>query len=179
MCDLIRPGVQSRNLVAKDAPEGIALGMGYVLRFLFAVLLGCVLLALPSRAPAQHAGGHRSHEAPTTPRERRPEPSGPRLLAPGTPRSIEVLVLRDRFSPARIEVEDGEEVVLLVRRSADGYCDLGLEIAALATQVKLPVAETVPISIQPLGREESVPLRCLPDGPTATIVRSGASSKLP
>ncbi len=130
-----------------------------------------VALTAPALARAQqsHGGGggmpprHENHERP-------PPPAEPRgILALGTPRQVEVLVVSYGFSPREIHADQGEQIVLTVRRSDDAHCKSGLAIPARKVLVQLPVGETVPVTLK-LDRPETIDLVCANEDTQAAIV---------
>lgn len=141
------------------------------MRFLPLALLA---LGLPAAAFAQHAGhgGGGGSAGVESPRKRASDehPTLPAGLLPlGSPRAIEVLVVYYGFSPAEIRAEQGEEVVLRVRRSDDAHCREGLSIPSREMVVQLPLGENVTISLK-LERAETIALTCAGDDSHASIV---------
>lgn len=139
-----------------------------VRRFAVAAAFAAPLLA---RAQHSHGGGggmdlsprHEKHERP-------PAPAVPRgILPPGSARQIEVLVVSYGFSPTEIRADQGEEVVLTLRRSDDVHCGHGLAIPARQIFLELPVGETVPVTLR-LDRAETIEVACVNEDVKASIV---------
>ncbi len=136
----------------------------------FAMTAAVVLLPVLARAQHSHGGGMdmpRTHE----PHERAsPPPAPPRgVLPPGSPRQIEVLVLSYGFSPGSISAQAGEEVVLLVRRADASRCADGLAIPAKQILVKLPLDETVPVTLK-LELPETIEIHCANEDLRSSII---------
>jgi hypothetical protein len=132
-----------------------------------------IAVALPALAVAQHShgGGGWSDPSPTRQKHEDPSPpSAPRgLRPPGSGRQIEVLVVSHGFSPTEIPADQGEEIVLLVRRSAESRCTSGLTIPERHLDVQLPLDETVPVTLK-LDRAETIELQCAKEDFRASIV---------
>lgn len=123
-----------------------------------------VALALPSLTRAQHSHGgggggmdmpparHDKHKAPEPERQRG-------VLPPGSPRQVQVLVVYFGFSPKEIPADQGEEIVLAIRRSSEAHCKAGLAIPSRKVHVQLPVGETIPVTLK-LDRAETIVLAC-------------------
>ena len=139
-------------------------------RLSFAVV---VATALPTFALAQHShGGGGQTERPPE-REKHPHSSHPAtptgLLPPGSARKIEVLVVYYGFSPSEIHAEQGEEIELRVRRSAEDRCSAGLAISGRPGIVQLPLTETIPVTLK-LDRAETIVLDCQDERTKAAII---------
>lgn len=127
--------------------------------------------ALPVVAEAQHSHGGSAGMDQGQRHERQaelPPKLPPGLLAVGSTRSIEVLVMSYGFSPAEIRADVGETVTLLVRRE-DPVCANGLEIPAMTIAVDLPLGKAVPVTLE-LKRAERIELRCKNDQAAAVLV---------
>lgn len=138
----------------------------------FIVLLAAIVIPSVSRAQHSHGGGggmdmppmrHEKHTAPEPERQRG-------VLPPGSARRIEVLVVYFGFSPREIRADQGEEVILAVRRSDETRCKAGLTIPSRQVRVQLPIGETVPVTLK-LDRAETISVACADeDGMRAEIV---------
>ncbi len=127
---------------------------------------------LPALALAQHShGGGRPDSPPTLQKHEHPSPpAAPRgLRPPGSAREIEVLVVSYGFSPSEIRADQGEEIVLRIRRSAESRCTSGLTIPERHVDVQLPLNETVPVTLR-LDRAETIELQCAKEDVRASIV---------
>lgn len=137
----------------------------------FAAVSSLFIAAAPVAAAAQHShgasppGGPRHDERAS----RKEPPPQPGLLPVGAPRGVEVLVLDQGFSPAEVAAEVGEDIVLLVRRSAETRCAVALTLPGRGLTVPLPLDQTVPIALR-VDRPESIELRCDGDGTKAEVV---------
>jgi len=87
----------------------------------------------------------------------------------GTRCASEVLVVSYGFSPSEIRADQGEEIVLRVRRSAESLCTSGLTIPERHLEVQLPLDETVPVTLK-LDRAETIELQCANEDVRASIV---------
>jgi hypothetical protein len=119
-------------------------------------------LVIPSVGQAQHSHGGGGMDMP--PRQEKgalPVEERQRgVLLPGSPRQVEVLVLSWGFSPREIRADQGEQVVLAVRRSSDdSHCKAGLTISAKHVHVQLPVGETIPVTLR-LEQAETFAIGC-------------------
>ncbi len=137
------------------------------------VLALVAALGAPRGAWAQHspAGGDTNDPMPRHAGQKSPAAPAPQrgVLPIGAARQIEVLVLSYGFSPAEIHAEQGEAVVLYLRRSDDVHCKDGLEIPARKVVVQLPVDETVPVPLK-LDRAETLVVACRNEDVQASIV---------
>ncbi len=134
------------------------------------LLATAIAVALPSLAGAQHSHGGGMEPPPRREKQEHASPPAvPRgLRPPGSAREIEILVVSYGFSPTEIRAEQGEEVVLRVRRSTDAHCTGGLAIAARQVLVQLPLDETIPVTLK-LDRPEPIELRCANEDVRASI----------
>lgn len=129
-------------------------------------------IALPWSAGAQHSHGGGGAEMPPRParQERLPPPERQRGVLPaGSPRQVEVLVVSYGFSPQVIRADQGEQLVLAIRRSDDSHCKDGVAIPARQVLVQLPVGETVPVTLK-LDRAETLEVACANEDVRASIV---------
>jgi len=126
---------------------------------------------LPALTLAQHSHGGGGWSDPPSARQKHEHPSpAPRgLRPPGSAREIEVLVVSYGFSPSEIRADQGEEIVLRVRRSAESLCTSGLTIPERHLEVQLPLDETVPVTLK-LDRAETIELQCANEDVRASIV---------
>lgn len=135
------------------------------------LVAAAVVILAPSLVRAQHSHGGGMDVPPR--QERRPAQAPERqagVLPPGSARQIQVLVVSFGFSPKEIPVEQGEEVVLAVRRSNPSHCAQGLAIQSREIVVELPLDQTVPVSLR-LDRAERIAIGCVgEDDVQATIV---------
>lgn len=83
--------------------------------------------------------------------------------------TIEVLVVSYGFSPTEIHADQGEEIILRVRRTAESRCANGLTIPEKHVEVQLPLDETVPVTLK-LDRPETIELQCANEDARAAIV---------
>lgn len=128
--------------------------------------------SVPGVAAAQHShgGGGMGPSPRNEIRERPAPPALPRGILPaGSARRIEVLVLDYGFSPKEIRADEGEEVILTVRRSDEAVCKGGLAIPAKQVLVQLPIGETVPVTLK-LDRAETIEVRCANEDTKGAIV---------
>jgi heme/copper-type cytochrome/quinol oxidase subunit 2 len=130
-----------------------------------------IAAAIPTLAPAQHdhGGGGMDRQPP---REKRKEASPvdpPGLLPMGSARPIEVLVVYYGFSPSVVRADQGEEIQLRLRRSADVLCTKGLTIPGREGLVQLPPGETVPVTLK-LDRAGTFTLQCKDEATHASII---------
>lgn len=138
------------------------------------LLLAAIVIPSASRAQHSHSGGG-GMDMPPTRREkhRAPEPERQRgVLPPGSPRQVQILVVSFGFSPKEIPADQGEEIVLAIRRSSEEHCKAGLEIPSRKVHVQLPIGETIPVTLK-LDRAETISVACAgEDGMQAEIVVS-------
>jgi hypothetical protein len=140
-------------------------------------LLIATVAALPALALAQHShgggGGGGGHTEQPTEHEKhqRPAPAAPApgLRPLGSARPIEVLVVYYGFSPAEIRADQGEEIELGLRRSAEALCVNGLTIPGRQEAVRLPLGETIPVTLK-LDRAETLWLQCKDEKTKVAIV---------
>ncbi len=129
-------------------------------------------IAVPWAAGAQHSHGGGGTEIPPRP-ARQERPSAPErqrgVLPAGSARQVEVLVVSYGFSPQEIRADEGEQVVLAIRRSTDTHCKEGVAIPARQVFVQLPVGETVPVTLK-LDRAETLEVGCVNEDVRASIV---------
>jgi hypothetical protein len=131
-----------------------------------------IAVVLPVLGEAQHSHGGGGMDVP--PRRARPEHASPPdtargLLPLGSPRQVEVLVLSYGFSPTSISAQQGEEIVLLVRRVDESPCAKGIVIPAKQVAVDLPLNEEVPVALK-LDRAETIDVQCANEDVKASIV---------
>lgn len=123
------------------------------------------VLVTPGVGLAQHSHGGGGMEMP--PRQEKPVARPPErqagVLPPGSPRQVQVLVVYFGFSPKKIPADQGEEIVLAVRRSDPAHCKEGLAIPSRNLRVELPLDETVPVTLR-LDRAETIALACVDEG---------------
>jgi hypothetical protein len=139
--------------------------------------LTAVVAALPALALAQHShggggGGHTTQPAAREKHQHSPSPApapAPGLRPPGSARVLEVLVVYYGFSPAEIRADQGEEVELRLRRSAEELCAGGLAIPGRQEIVQLPLGETIPVTLK-LDRAETLWLQCKDEKTKVAIV---------
>ena len=129
-------------------------------------------VVLPVLGEAQHSHGGSGMDLP--PRRAEPEHAAPSdtargLLPLGSPRQVEVLVLSYGFSPTSIRAQQGEEIVLLVRRVDESPCAKGIVIPARQVAVDLPLNEVVPVALE-LDRTETIDVHCANEDVKASIV---------
>lgn len=126
---------------------------------------------LVARAQHSHGGGGGMDLSPRREKhERPPPPAVPRGVLPsGSPRQVEVVVVSYGFSPKQIRAEQGEQVVLTIRRSDDSHCNRGLAIPSRQVLVQLPLGETVPVTLK-LDRAETIEVVCANEDVQASII---------
>lgn len=143
------------------------------MRDLVRVVVTAVAFAAPAAAMAQHSHGGGDMGSMPMPRHSEHDSSKPvspaGVLPLGSARQIEVLVVSYGFSPSEITADQGEEVILYLRRSDDVHCKDGLEIPARKIVVQLPVGETVPVPLK-LERAETLDVACRNEDVRASIV---------
>jgi hypothetical protein len=144
------------------------------MRGIVRLVAAALAFAAPLSATAQHSGHGGDMGSMPTPRhserERTSKPALPSGVLPvGSARQIEVLVVTYGFSPSEIAAEQGEEVILYLRRSDDVHCKDGLEIPARKVLVQLPVGETVPVPLK-LERAETLDVGCRNEDVRASII---------
>jgi plastocyanin domain-containing protein len=71
------------------------------------------------------------------------------LASTSTPRTIEMTVTRRGFDPARVAVQKGEPVRLVVTRQTDQTCAKEIVISEAGVREKLPLDKTVTIEFTP------------------------------
>jgi hypothetical protein len=131
-----------------------------------------IAVVLPVLGEAQHSHGGGGMDVP--PRRARPEhasppDTAPGLLPPGSPRQVDVLVLSYGFSPTSIRAQQGEEIVLLLRRVDESPCAKGVVIPAKQVAVDLPLNEAVLVTLK-LDRTETIDVQCANEDVKASIV---------
>lgn len=128
-------------------------------------------LVVPTVGRAQHSHGSGTDLPPR--QDKRPAPATerqPGVLPPGSPRQVQVLVVSFGFSPREIPAEQGEEIVLALRRSNPSHCRDGLAIPSRSLVVHLPLDETIPVTLR-LDRAETIAIACVgEDDVQASIV---------
>lgn len=131
-----------------------------------------ITVVLPVLGEAQHSHAGGGMDLP--PRRAKPEHAAPSdtargLLPPGSPRQVDVLVLSYGFSPTSIRAQEGEEIVLLLRRVDESPCAKGVVIPAKQVAVDLPLNEAVLVTLK-LDRTETIDVQCANEDVKASIV---------
>lgn len=135
-------------------------------------LVIAAVTALPAFAQHSHGGdGGHAEQPAAREKHQRPAPpaAAPGLRPLGSARQIEVLVVYYGFSPAEIDVLQGEEIELRLRRSAEDLCTRGLAIPGRQEIVQLPLGETIPVTLK-LDRAETIWLQCRDEKTKVAIV---------